>query len=609
LQQRNFFWLGAIGRLKPGWTAVLAARQLETVSAAWFQAVAPSGYSAGAMENWNRFRLTAEPRPNGTSALREDYETSLWLLLGITGLVLMIACANLANLMLARAAARGREIAVRMALGASRVRVVTQLWWESLLIAAAGAAAGVALAIAFSRALVRFLSTQQNTIVLDLRLDWRVLAFTTGVALFACLAFGLSTAVYGTRARSVARANSGTRGVTAGRRRFSLQRMLIATQIAVSLVLVVASVLFVRSFRNLFTLDTGFRQQGIVFHYIYFGTLNPSRERIKPLQAEILNAIAAIPGVESVATSTHLPLSGQSWSHGIVIPDSGKRGGAQFTWVTPRYFSTMEIPILAGRDFTDFDNASAPHRLLVNETFVKQYFDGANPIGRTVRTRAEPNYPETLFEIIGVVKDTKYSSLRQDLRPIGYAPDLQHPSYGPYAAVITRSALPSAEISKAVREVMARVNPNILVNASIDLRAQTVDRLARERMLAWLAGFFGVLATLIAAIGLYGVVSYMIAGRRSEIGIRLALGATRPGVVWMVLRQTAILLTIGVVTGAAVSLGLARFARALLYGLEPGDPKTLVASAGALCIIAICAGFVPARRASRIDPAEALKAE
>ncbi len=610
LEQRNVFWLGVMGRLKPDWTAERSSRYLQTASVAWFQEAAPTGYDAASMAVWNRFRLTATPSANGVSGLREQYETSLWLLLGITGLVLLIACANLANLMLARAAARQREIAVRMAIGASRSRVIAQMFWESLLIAVAGAAAGAGLAVILSQTLVRFLSPQANDIELDLSADWRVVTFVAAVALAACVCFGLSTALYATRRRALASANAGSRGATAARGRFSFQRVLIAAQVAISLVLVVSSLLFVRSFRHLFTVDAGLQQRGVVFHSVDFRPLKPPPERAKALQQEVLDRLRAAPGIEAASTSTQMPLIGSGWSLSVRVPGEDQERSSRFTWVSPQYFATMRIPILAGRDFTDADTKTAPRVLLVNQEFVRQFFDGASPVGKQVRSLAEPGYPETIYEIVGLVRDTKYLDLRdRKPEPIAYAPDQQHPQPGAAGIFLTRSALPVADAERAVREAIAQVNPGIRVNAQVEVRERAVARLSRERLLAWLAGFFGVLASVLAAIGLYGVVSYMVAGRRNEIGIRLALGASRGGVVRMILRQVGRLLGVGLAVGAVLALGLAGAARTLLFGLEPDDPVTLAAAAAVLGGIAVWASWVPARRAARMDPQAALREE
>lgn len=608
LQSRDLFWVGAMGRLRSDWNAERAASHLEAASAGWFEAVAPSGYEASWMDAWSRFRLTAQPRPNGISVVREAYESSLWLLLGITALVLLIATANLANLMLARSSARRREISVRMAIGASRGRVLWQLFWESLLVAFAGALAGVGLATFLSRVLIRFIRSQQSFLEIDLPVDWRVLLFVAATAIAVCLGLALSTGLLVIRAQGRSPVTSVTRDGQSDRHGLAFQRPLIAVQVAVAFVLVASSLLFVRSFQNLFTLDTGFRQEGIAFHFLDFGPAGVEPERIRPLLRDVLAGVRSTTGVAAAATSTHMPLSGSSfWL--AMRTERGEESSSQFTWVNPGYFGTMEIPILSGRDFTDLDDVTSPRVLLVNETFARRYFDGADPIGQVVRSLAEPNYPETQYEVVGVVADTRYLTLREDLRPIAYAPDLQVPVQSRPTVIVTRSPLPAADIGDAVRAAVALVEPAIDVQAPIDLRAESLESMARERMLSWIAGFFGILALGLASIGLYGVVSCVVAGRRHEIGIRMALGATRSGVAWMILQQVAVLLVVGLALGMVATLGLSRAARTLLFELEPNDPLTLAISAALLAIVAVWASLIPARRASRIDPNVSLQHE
>jgi predicted permease len=597
-QARNLFWLGSMGRLRPGWTAQGAAAHLAALSGEWLAAVAPDGYGASWMERWDRFRLTALARPNGISVVRETYGASLWLLLGITGLVLLIACANLANLMLARSTERRLEMAVRMAIGASRARVLWQLFWESLILALGGAALGVALATLLSDGLLGFIRSQAAFVDLDVPVDWRVLAFVGASALLICLALALSTGFLVTRDGRSARIATASRDGQSDRRGLVVQRPLIALQVAVSLVLIVSSLVFVRSFRNLFTMDAGFRQEGIVYHYLDFGS---AAEDIPPLLREALASARQAPGVDAAATSTHLPLSGNSfWL--AVRTEGAEESPAFFTWVSPGYFETVEIPTLAGRDFTDSDDAAAGRVLLVNEMFVRRHFDGADPVGRTVRSLAEPGYPAAEYQVVGVVADTRYSGLREEIPPIAYAPAAQIPDPGRNPMVVTRSRLPATEVAAAVEAAVARVAPAARIDEVVDIRAQAVGRMARERMLAWIAGFFGVLALSLAAIGLYGVVAFVVEGRRAEIGIRMALGASRAGVAWMVLRQIAALLGIGLVLGTVMVLTLSSAAQSLLVDVESNDPLMIVAAAALLFAVGAWAALVPARRAARIDP-------
>jgi predicted permease len=606
LKRRDFFWISVAGRLKPGWTLARAAAHLETISPGIMEVTMPDGYSTSYLARYSQFQLSAYPGGTGVSQLRKTYDTSLWLLMGITGLVLLIACANLANLMLARASTREREMAVRLALGASRWQLIRQLLSEGLLLAGGGALLGFGLASALSRVVVRFLSTETNSLHLDLGTDWRVLAFTAAVAVSTCVVFSLAPAFRSSRTEPSTALKSGARGTTASRGRFSFQRTLVVSQIAVSLVLLVGALLFVRSFRNLMTLDPGFREKDIVFTFLNLSKLHLPPERNEPFIRNLLEQIRSVPQVESAVTSTQVPLNGTNWSLGVDMANS--EGKSRFTWVSPGYFQTLQIGLLAGRDFNDRDTRTSPHVAIVNETFVRTMLAGANPIGKTLRTRAEPDFPATQYEIVGLVKDTKYSDLREVVPPVTYAPASQFPAPSVWAAVFVRSSAPSAAVIAAVREKLGQVNPEVRTEFHV-FQADIQNGLIRERVMALLSGFFGVLAALLAMIGLYGVISYIIATRRNEIGIRMALGASRQNIVGNIIRQTLQLLALGVGGGILLSLVATRGAGTLLFGLQPNDPLSLVAASAFLAAIALLASYVPARRASRIDPMIALRYE
>ncbi len=607
LDQKNYWWLIAMGRLKPAWRLPQAAQHVRTLSAALFDQTAPSGYSDNS--HWKRLRLTAVPAGRGISQWREQYETSLWLLLGITGLVLLIACANLANLMLARASAREREFAVRLAIGASRARLISQSLAESLLVAATGAALGIALAKMLSQTVVTFLTTEANGLHLDLGLDWRVLAFTTGVALITCLVCGLAPALRSARTEPVDVMKSGGRGITGSPDRFSLQRLLVVAQIAISLVLVVGALLFVRSFQNLMALDTGIRQDGILFAFCSLGRRNLAPEHLGPAKQALLDRIRALPQVEAAATSTKVLLTSSSWTMGVRVGNAGAdaKQWSKVAWVSPDYFRTMGIPILAGRDIARSDDGLAREVMLVNETFVRRYVKGHQAIGTFVRTGQEPGYPEAVYEIVGVVGDTKYADLREEIPPIAFAPDTQYPQQRPGMGILIRTSAPPDSVATALRRVFAEENA---MSTEVTVLSQQVrESLARERLMSWLSGFFGVLAGLLAAIGLYGVMSYTVARRSNEIAIRVALGAARADVLRLMLGHATRLLVVGLVMGTLVALAAGRTARTLLFGLEPNDPTTIAAAAAILAAIALVAAYVPAARAARVSPLEGLRAE
>jgi predicted permease len=606
LSRKDYFWIRVVGRLKPGVTLRQASFELNAMSPSVIETTFPSGYGADTLDVYRSFRLAAFPAGNGVSWLRQTYDTSLWLLLAITALVLLIACANLANLMLVRASSREREMAVRLALGASRWRLMRQLLSEGLLLAAGGAVLGIVLAEFFSRSLLRFLGTEGGAIRLDLSLDWRVLLFTGLIAIFTCLVFGLVPAFRSSRATPGSALKSGSRGTTAGRDRFSFQRWLVVSQIAVSVVLLVGALLFVRSFWNLATLDPGFRQRGILIAAVDFRRLAFSAERNAATIRELLARIRALPQVESAVTSTHIPLNGSAWNLGVRV--NSIEGSSKFTWVSPGYFQTMSIPLLAGRDFNDHDTHTSQKVAVVNETFARRYLSGQNPIGKSIRTNAEPGYPESEYEIVGLIKDTKYDQLREPIPPIAFAPAEQYPTSAGWTAFFIRCSSPPSAMMNAVREKISEFNPGITMDLRV-LQTDIENGLGRERLMALLSGFFGALAALLAMIGLYGVISYIVAMRKNEIGIRMALGASPGSVVGIIVRQTLTLLGVGVGAGLVLAMAAAKGANSLLYGLQGNDPLTLLTAAGFLTAVALAASYIPAYRASRVDPMNALRYE
>jgi len=600
----DVFEISVMGRLKPGWTIQRASAELSALSAGIFEATVPPGRDPGTTETYKRFQLAAYPASTGVSGLRDDHG-SLALLLAITGLVLLIACANLASLMLARASRREREIAVRMALGAGRARLLQSLLVESSLLAGTGAVVGMGFATVLSRALVWAISTQGDPVNLQIVTDWRVLLFATVVTVVTCLIFGLVPALRAIRTEPLSTIRESGRGTTMGRERFSLQQGMVAAQISISLVLLVGALLFVRSFRNLLTLNPGMRESGITVAFLGFWQSHLQSDRWGSYETELLDEIRSVPGVRSAAISTRVPLVGGSWEHGVRV--GAREGTSKFTWVSPDYFHTMEIPIVRGRSFGRDDTASSPRVAIVNETFVRQFL-GGNPIGQTLRTNEEPDYPSTQYEIVGVIPDTRYNDLRSATPPMTFAPATQFPAQGPWGQVMIRSELPSTAIAAAVKSTLAQKHPDVLAEFT-DFQEQIRDGLIAERLMAMLSGFFGLLAVLLTTVGLYGVISYVVQMRRNEIGIRIALGATRGSVVGIVLRQTLLLLTVGIVAGLVLALVGARGAGSLLYGLQPNDPLTFAVATALLSVVALFAGFVPAYRASRTNPVAALRYE
>ena len=559
-------------------------------------------------QRYLQFKLGAFPAGTGTSSLRRTYESPLWLLLATTGLVLLFACAHLANLMLARATVREREIAVRLAIGASRGRVIRQLLAESLLIAAIGAAGGAILAQWLSQFLIGFLNTDSNQVFVALSLDWRLFGFAAGLAAVTCLIFGLVPAIRATGTSPGVAMKAGSRGSTDTRERFGMRRALVVAQVALSLVLVVGALLFVRSLRNLMTLDAGFSQDGILIVNLDLRRAGVTEERRRDLFAELTTRVGALPGVVSAAQAFIVPVSGSGWNNNIVIGGKAYKENVNFNRVSAGYFKTMGTPLLAGRDFDSGDVPGPEPATIVTQLFARTFFPNQNPIGQRFQIDETPDRPNPTYRVVGLVKDTKYTDLREEFTPIAFMAASQEDKPDPYLQLVVRSAAPVSTLTAEVSAAVAETNRNIVLDFQT-LRAQVRDSLLRERLMATLSGFFGGLAALLATIGLYGVMSYMVARRRNEIGIRMALGAGRRDVIRMVMREASLLLAGGVIVGVVLAIAAARAATTLLFGLHPGDPATLAMAAGGLGLVALLASYLPALRASRLEPTEALREE
>ena len=601
--RRELFDIAVVGRLRPRWTVERASAHFDAMSAGIFETVAPTGYGPQSIARFKSFRLGAYSVATGVSQLRTRYEDALQFLFAITALILLTACANLANLLLARATSRDREVAVRVAIGASRMSLIRQFVAESCVLAAAGAVLALVVSRGLGQLLLLAMSTGGRGPELTLSTDWRVLLFATVVASGTCIIFGLAPAIRATRIDAMAAMKSGGRGATAGHERLLVQRVMVASQLAMAVVMLVAALLFVSSFRNLMTVDTGMRHEGISLAFIRFPQ-SIVRERFDDFRREMLAEIQSVPGVVNAGTTSHTPLLGGSWTHGIRV--GAISNSAQFTWVSPGYFATMGIPIQRGRDFSLRDTRSSARVAIVNETFVKQFAGGGDPIGQTLRTGAEPDYPSTVYEIVGVIPDTQYNDLRGEHRPIVFAPDTQHPSPRAGSAMMIHANVPPDVAIGRVRDRIAQRYPDAIAEFSI-FQSRIRDGLIRERLLAMLAGFFGLLAVALTVVGLYGMLSYIVAQRRPEIGVRVALGARRIDVLGLVMSEAGKLALIGVAAGVGLSLLAGRSVAALLFGIKPNDPLLLVSACALLGIIAAVASFLPARRAARVDPAELLR--
>jgi predicted permease len=602
------WWLMVTGRLKSGWTTQQATAQLQSISPALFQQTLPPNYPPVSVPKYLDSKLEVVEGGAGYSTLREAYERPLWLLLAIAGLVLLIACANLANLLLARASTREREIAVRQAVGASRARIIRQLLVETLLLTVAGTVLAALLAQGLSRFLVSLIGTGANAVFLDLTPDWRVLGFTAGVAAVTCLLFGLTPALRATRVDIGAVMKATGRGVIGGRGRFSLRRALVVIQVALSLVLVACALLFTRSLTKLLALDPGFNEENLLIARVNFRRLDIAPERRMEFKAQMLERLKAVPGVQAISEADTVPLTGGG--RGNVVwkqSDPNARIDVSFNRVGIDYFQTLQLPLRTGRAFNSGDTLSSPRVAIVNETFAQQLGE-PEPVGRRVVVEETPTEPETAYEIVGVVRDAKFEELKEGRLAVMYLPALQDPQPATWRQFLIRSSLPQAEITASVNQALKEVNPS-MDTVFEWFQTMVQGSMLRERLMATLSGFFGVLALALATIGLYGILSYAVASRTNEIGIRIALGARVREIVSLIVREALLLVAIGVVAGIPAVFVVARFAETLLFDLSPTDPLSLAGAGLVMLLIAVIAAYLPARRATRIDPLIALRYE
>lgn len=611
------WWVTAMGRLEPGWTIERAEAHLRTIAPALFAATLPPGYPPAGVNAYLGATLTAQSASTGRSSLRQRYVTPLTLLLAMTALVLLIACANLTNLMLARGALRRRELSLRLALGASRARLISQLLCESLVLALISVILASILAQTISRSIVWLLSTTRQPIVLEVTPDWRVLAFLATVTLATCLLLGLTPAIRASRGAPGDALQGGERTVAGDRDSLMFRRALVVTQVAISLVLVVGALLFARSFRNLLLEPLGFEPQNVLIVNTAHPLPAPPPERELEIRREVIAALRAIPGVQTVGETFILPLSGNN-STSTVWPEVG--GGAQqqqqqqsaprqvvsFNRVTRGFFDTVGMTLLAGREIRDTDTAESQPVAVVSETFARTIVPGGNPIGRRFWVEASSNSPERLYEIVGLVADAKYRNLRDEPRAVAFVAIDQRGGNGADGVYVVRTNLTVQAVTPAVRDALARVNPNLRYRLRT-LDGEISNTLVRDRVMATLALLFGLIASLLAAVGLHGIVSYAVERRRREIAIRLALGASREAIKRSVLRESGLLVGIGLVIGVILSVSVMDAARALLFGLTPRDAGTIALAVAALALIALTASVIPARRAMRVDPMSTLK--
>ena len=611
MESRRTMWLNVMGRLKPGATRQSAEAALNVF---WKpiledEATASTRTTAAFRQRFITRRLTLADASNGISALRLFFREPLILLMALVGLVLLIACANVANLMIARAAGRQKEIAIRLSVGATRADIVRQILTESLVLAAAGGAFGMALATWGGGVLIGFMPFTEITATISADPDWRILGFTAAVAMLCGILFGLAPALQTTRPDLASTLKEQAGAVLGSGAQVRLRKGLVVAQVALSLLLLTGAGLFLRSLGNLKGVALGFRAD----HLMSF-TIQPALSGYAPQRAIALfdglrQRAAGMPGVRSVAATQTPLLASENWDIGVTVPGyepKENENAPNVTAVSPGYFAALGMPLAAGREFREGDNAAAPRVAVVNQTFAQVYFAGQNPIGRQFYFTADAQ--RLPVEIVGVAKDGKYADVREERQRFVFCPYAQQ--YSSNIGGMTyyvRTTQDPESLAGALRQAVREADASLPVYNMKTMERQIDEDVFADRMVSALSAFFGLLATVLAAIGLYGVMSYTVTRRTREIGIRMALGASRRDVLSIVLGEVALLAAIGIAIAAPLSFPLASLAKSMLYGVAPHDAAVLAGAAALLAFTALAAGYIPAARAARVDPLTALR--
>ena len=596
-----------LGRLKPGVSLAAAISNINLL----FQQMWPSygnGFTTQQdLADLQKTHVPLTPIATGLSDLRGQYSQPLKMLMALTGIVLLIACANIANLLLARSTARVREFAVRQALGARRSRLIRQLLTESLLLATIGGALGIALAALADRFLLHMISCGPDTIPVDVSIHLRLLLFTLAVTIFSALLFGTIPAFRSAKLELTEALKDG-RSANGGPSKSPLAKGLIITQVAFSLVLLVAAVLFVHSLINLDNVDTGFNRQSTLVLNLDPSSIGymDNEPRLTALYQQIEQRVAAVHSVTSASFASFTFDQG-SWNGGVFIPGGDTTGSldVKHNVIGSDYFKAMDIPLIAGRNFGPQDTATSQLVAVVSERFAKTYFPNSNPIGRDYSI-GDPNGPWKM-QIIGIARDVKFQNLDEPAQTLDYVFYPQRHQY--LGNLVVRYTGDSTAVSAAVQSTIHSIDPNLPITSVTTLDEQVSGSIARQRLVAQLSTFFGLLAVFLSCIGIYGLMSYMVSRRTNEIGIRMALGAERSNVRWLVMREILLLVAIGVAIGVPVTLAGSRLISNMLFGVPATDSMSLIASVAVLLAVGLLAGYLPARRASQVDPMLALRYE
>ena len=580
-----------------------------------------SGTTLYTREQFLKGQVDLLPAAQGRSPIRQQLSQPLWLLLGIVGGVLLIACANVASLLIARATARQKEIAVRLALGASRGRIVGQLLVESVMLAGIGGLLGLVIAAWTTRFLLGFLPTSDTPHVISGSIDNRILLFNFALSLATGLVFGLVPALRSTKPNLAPTLKDQVGAVVGGSGGVRLRKGLVIAQVTVSVLLLISAGLFIRSLRALRVLDLGLKTDNLIAFNVSPTLSGYTPVRAKQFDKQLLERVSVLPGINGMAFAQMGLLEGNEWDSSMSVEGYEAKPGEDMNpycnAVSPGYFKTMGIPLVSGRDFDDRDvrfEAGDPDAKLpsykvaiVNESYAKHYFGERSPIGRHIGFGINPG-TKTPIEIIGIVKDAKYTGVRDDIPRQVFFAYMENDFAGSAVMYVRTTNQPDAAFG-AIRQVARQLDANLPIYNLRTLDHQIDQSLLNDRLIATLSSAFGVLATLLAVIGLYGVMAYTVARRTREIGVRMALGAVQGDVVWLVMREVLALVGTGIVLGLVAAWGLGRLISSQLYGVTASDPLTIAGAAGLLLFVALLAGYLPARRATRVNPVLALRYE
>lgn len=600
----NSYWIEMMGRLRPEVTRPQAEAQLAPLFHQWVATTATSHEERASLPD-----LTLSEGSGGLDFLRREYSKPLFVLMTMVGLILAIACANVANLLLARASARRREIALRLGLGAGRFRVVRQLLTESVLLALLGGAAGILFAIWSVRFLTVLLSNASEGLQFSAELNWHVFGVAVALSLLTGMLFGLVPALQSTGIdiiSAIKELRTGDSRPRGSLRRFSLSHALVIAQIAFSLLMLVAAGLFVRTLTNLRSIDLGFNRENVLLFQLDARQAGLNEAEIAPFYANLRERFSAIPGVRAASLSQS-PIVEAGHGTDIHIPGKQRDADNRFLTVGPRFFSTMQIPILAGREIDTRDHAGTRAVALINQVFAKRNFENENPLGRHLSV-ARGKYARDVV-IIGVAKDVPYGGLKHEPTPVVYLPfDQGYPPPREMTFALRTAGNPLAHAS-SVREIVRQTDSRVPVTSLQTQTAEIDSTINQEIAFAQLCSAFAMLALVIAGVGLYGTVSYNVARRTSELGIRMALGARRVRVIWLVMREVLVLAAVGLTLSIPIAFSSSKFVASLLYKMKPNDPRALGGGIAVLLLASMIAAYVPARKASRIDPMIALRHE